>query len=56
MDRVRAFPKDVVRQLDEDYFAALNMIGEGGPEYAAFEEDEVVEEVKREEAKAKDLH
>lgn len=55
MNRARAFPKEVVRQLDEDYIAALNMIGEGGPEYAAFEEDDLLEEVKREEAKANDL-
>ena len=56
MDRSRVYPKEAVRQLDEDYFAAINMIGEGGPEYAAFEEDDVLEEVKREEAKAKVLH
>ncbi|WP_186763832.1 hypothetical protein [Planomicrobium sp. CPCC 101079] len=55
MDRARAFPKEVVRQLDEDYIAALNMIGEGGPEYAAVEEDDFLEENKREEAKAKNL-
>lgn len=56
MDRARAFPKEVVRQLDEDFLAALNMIGEGGPEYAAVEEDNLLEEAIREEAKAKDLH
>jgi hypothetical protein len=56
MDRSRVYPKEVVRQLDEDYIAALNMICEGGPEYAAIEEDEVLEEVKSEEAKVQDLH
>jgi len=56
MDRARVLPKEVVRQLDDDYFAALNMIGEGGPDYAAVEEDDALEEVLREEAKAKDLH
>ncbi|MGI2327503.1 hypothetical protein [Planococcus sp. YIM B11945] len=56
VDRARVVPKDVVRQLDEDYMAAVNMIGEGGPEYAPYEDDDILEEVQREEAKTKDLH
>lgn len=43
-------------RLDEDFNAALNMIGEGAPEYAPFnEEDDAPAEVKRSDAKAKDL-
>ena len=43
--------------MEEDYEAVLNMIGEGAPEYAPFnEEDDAPAEVKRSVDKAKDLH
>ncbi|WP_203332352.1 hypothetical protein [Planococcus beigongshangi] len=49
--------KEMELRLDEDYNAALNMIGEGAPEYAPFnEEDDAPAEMKRSETKAKDLH
>lgn len=54
----RKFPdvREMELRLDEDLNAALNMIGEGAPEYASFnEEDDAPAEVKRDEAKAKDL-
>lgn len=49
-------PKEIERQMDDDFDAVLNMMSEGSPDYAPFEEDEAPEEIKREEAKAKDLH
>ena len=49
-------PKEVERRLDEDFIRSLDMIGEGAPDYAPFEEDEAPEELKRKETKAKDLH
>lgn len=54
----RKFPDvtEMELRLDEDFNAALNMIGEGAPEYAPFnEEDDAPAEVKRSEAKAKEL-
>jgi len=55
MERARVDQKEITRLLDEDYYAALNMIGEGGPDYAAIEDD-APEEVKRDAKKAEELH
>lgn len=55
MERNILDPKEVERRLDEDFIRSLDMIGEGAPDYAPFEEDEASEELKREEAKAKEL-
>lgn len=56
MERKFSELREVERQMDEDFYAALNMIGEGAPEYAAFdEEDDAPVEVKREVDKAKKL-
>lgn len=55
----KSFPdlKEMELRLDEDYNAALNMIGEGAPEYSPFnEEDDAPAEMKSSETKAKDLH
>lgn len=55
----RKFPdlEEMELRLDEDYNAGLNMIGEGAPEYAPFnEEDDAPAEMKRSDTKAKDLH
>lgn len=54
MERVQVDHKEISRLLDEDYHAALNMIGEGGPIYAAVEDD-AIEEVKKEAKKAEEL-
>jgi hypothetical protein len=56
MVRKQVEPSVIDRQFDEDYSAALNMIGEGSPDYAADQDDSVPEEMKREEQKAQDLH
>lgn len=56
MERARVDQKEIPRLLDEDYYASLNMIGEGAPDYAAAEDDDAPEEVKREEKKAENLH
>lgn len=56
MVRKQVAPVEMDRQFDEDYSRALNMIGEGAPDYAAAEDDNVPEEMKREEQKAQDLH
>lgn len=56
MVRKQVEPLVIDRQFDEDYSAALNMIGEGSPDYAAAQDDSVPEEMKREELKAQDLH
>lgn len=56
MERTRVDPQEIARQLEEDFNAAQNMIGEGAPDYSAVEEDDAPEELKREEKKAKDLH
>lgn len=56
MVRKHVEPREIDRQFEEDYSAALNMIGEGAPDYAADQDDNVPEEMKREEQKAQDLH
>lgn len=56
MVRKQVDPVEIDRQFDEDYSAALNMIGESAPDYAAAQDDSVPEEMKREERKAQDLH
>lgn len=56
MNRERLNPKEIERRLDEDLMASLDMVGEGAPDYAVFEEDDALEEIKSEEIEAKDLH
>lgn len=54
----RKFPelREMELRMDEEFNAALNMIGEGAPEYAPFnEEDDAPAEAKNSDAKAKDL-
>lgn len=49
--------RELERLMDEDFFAALNMIGEGAPDYApSDEEDEALAELKRKMDKEKKLH
>jgi len=56
MDRRRVDPQEVERrQFDEDYFASLDMIGEGAPVYSFLEDDDTPEEIKAEEKKAQNL-
>ncbi|EMF46621.1 hypothetical protein B481_2411 [Planococcus halocryophilus Or1] len=56
MERKVIDPREVELQLEDDFNAILNMIGEGAPDFAADEENEMLKERRREEAKAKDLH
>lgn len=56
MERKVLDPREVELRLDEDFNAVLNMIGEGAPDYAAYDEEEFPKERQREEDKAKDLH
>ena len=55
MERVRVDPQEVIRQLEEDFLASQNMIGEGAPDFSPFRDDDAVEEVKKEEQKAENL-
>lgn len=49
--------RELERLMDEDFYAALNMIGEGAPDYVPTdEEDETPAELKRRMAKEKKLH
>lgn len=57
MERKANDLRELERLMDEDFFAALNMIGEGAPEYVpADEEDESPAELKRRMDKEKKLH
>ncbi|XKE93880.1 hypothetical protein LG326_11940 [Metaplanococcus flavidus] len=57
MERKFSDLKEMERRMDEDFYAALNMIGEGAPVYAPFnEEDDAPAELKRSDDKAQDLH
>lgn len=55
MERKLLDPQEAELRSDDDFNAILNMIGEGAPDYAAYEEDEIPKEQRREEDKAKDL-
>lgn len=56
MDRRRVDPQEVERrQFDDDFFASLDMIGEGSPVFSFLEDDDILEEVKDEEKKAQNL-
>ncbi len=56
MERRFSGLKEMERRMDEDFYAALNMIGEGAPDYAPFnEEDDAPAEVKRSDDKVRDL-
>jgi hypothetical protein len=56
MDRRFVDPQEVERrQFDEDFFASLDMIGEGAPVYSFMEDDDAVEDLKTEEKKAQNL-
>ncbi|QDY44687.1 hypothetical protein FK545_01720 [Planococcus glaciei] len=53
MDRRRVDPQEVERrQFDDDFFASLDMIGEGSPVFSFLEDDDIPEEVKDEEKKS----
>lgn len=56
MERKFSDLREMELRVDEDYNAALNMIGEGAPEYAPFnEEDDAPAEMKRAVDQAKEL-
>lgn len=55
MERKVVDPREVELRLGDDFDAVLNMIGEGAPDYAAYEEDEIPKQRQREENKVKDL-
>ncbi|HSJ36837.1 MAG TPA: hypothetical protein VK945_01315 [Planococcus sp. (in: firmicutes)] len=57
MERKSTDLKELERLMDEDFYAALNMIGEGAPDYLpSDEEDEELAELKRKMDKEKKLH
>lgn len=57
MERKNTEVRELERLMDEDFFAALNMIGEGAPEYVPFdEEEEASAKLKRKVDKEKKLH
>lgn len=57
MERKANDLRELERLMDEDFYAALNMIGEGAPEYVPNdEEDEAPSEMRRRMAKEKKLH
>lgn len=51
MEKSRLDPQEIARRMDEDFIAALNMIGEGSPDYLADLEDEAPEKRKNREKK-----
>ncbi|WP_199711591.1 hypothetical protein [Planomicrobium sp. Y74] len=56
MERKFSDLREMERRMDEDYYAALNMIGEGAPDYAPYnEEDDAPAEIKRDDDKAREL-
>lgn len=56
MERKFSDLRELERQLDEDFYAAMDMIGEGAPDYSPInEEDDAPAEQKREVDKTKDL-
>jgi len=56
MERKFSDLREMELRMDEDYNAALNMIGEGAPDYAPFnEEDDAPAEMKRAVDQAKEL-
>ncbi|WP_404334173.1 hypothetical protein [Planococcus rifietoensis] len=56
MERKWVERKEVELRLDEEFNAILNMIGEGGPDYARNDEDIEMQIMKHDEAKSQDLH
>lgn len=55
MERVRVDPQEVTRQLEEDFLASQNMIGEGAPDFSSFKDDDAVKELQKEEQQAENL-
>lgn len=56
MERKFTDLREMERRMDEDYYASLNMIGEGAPDYASYnEEDDAPAEIKRDDDKARDM-
>lgn len=56
MERKVLDPREAELRIDDDFNAVLNMIGEGAPDYAAYEEDEIPRRRQREDEQVKDLH
>ncbi|WP_422123812.1 hypothetical protein DHX103_03100 [Planococcus sp. X10-3] len=57
MERKDIDLRELERLMDEDYYAALNMIGEGAPDYVPTDEEiEALAEMKRKRDKEKKLH
>lgn len=55
MAKIRIDPQETPREIEEDYNAAQNMIGEGAPDYVSSMEDDAPQEIKTEEQQAKRL-
>lgn len=56
MERKVLDPREAELRLTDEFNAVLNMIGEGAPDYAADEKDEIPNERQRDNEKAKDLN
>lgn len=55
MAKVRIDPQETPREIEEDYNAVQNMIGEGSPDYANSKEDDAPQEIIIEAQQAKRL-
>lgn len=55
MAKIRIDPQETPREIEEDYNAAQNMIGEGAPDNINLKEDDAPLEIKKEEQQAKKL-
>lgn len=48
MAKIRIDPQETTREIEEDYNAAQNMIGEGAPDYINVKDDDAPKEIKNE--------
>lgn len=48
MAKIRIDPQETTREIEEDYNAAQNMIGEGAPDYINVKDDDAPKEIKSE--------
>jgi hypothetical protein len=55
MAKIRIDPQETPREIEEDYNAAQNMIGEGAPDYSNAKDDDAPQEIKNEAQQAKRL-
>lgn len=55
MDKIRIDPQETPREIEEDFNAAQNMIGEGAPDWTNSKDDDAPQQIKNEAQQAKRL-